>query len=257
MLYEEGSLTVKQAEQIIGEKMRKRIEFLNDWVKKNGYRIMLHSTFKGIEKDIFLKGLNYPIQSSFDSRDDILEDSNIPERDLISLEKWVENNNGHAGKLSKSYETYQPVGSQTVTRYLQINAKDLLEYSHRGGNITIILCVPVKSVASIGRKLNDPFKMTITGEREIDPYLRRAISCKQNRDGKLKYKSEYFYPTQGILCAFDRENNKIKFNNEYDETFYLDSSTPQKGKVQRGDLVKNLKNIEKLINKDNSQGISR
>ena len=34
MLYEEGSLTVKQAEQIIGEKMRKRIEFLNDWVKK-------------------------------------------------------------------------------------------------------------------------------------------------------------------------------------------------------------------------------
>ena len=59
------------------------------------------------------------------------------------------------------------------------------------------------------------------------------------------------------LYEFDRENIRIKFNNEYDETFYLDSSTPQKGKVQRGDLVKNLKNIEKLINKDNSQGISR
>ena len=255
MLYEEGSLTVEQAEQIIGEKMRKRIEFLNDWVKKNGYRIMLHSTFKGIEKDIFLKGLNYPIKSSFDSRDDILEDSNIPERDLISLEKWVENNNGHAGRLSKSYETYPPSECDTVTGYSQINAKDLLEYNHRGGNITIILCVPTKKVENIGRKPNDSFRVGFT--RHIDPYLRRSISCKQNRDGKFKYKSEYFYPTQGILCAFDRENIRIKFNNEYDETFYLDSSTPQKGKVQRDDLVKNLKNIEKLINKDNSQGISR
>lgn len=34
MLYEVGSLTVEQAEQIIGEKMRKRIELLNNWVKK-------------------------------------------------------------------------------------------------------------------------------------------------------------------------------------------------------------------------------
>lgn len=254
MLYEVGSLTVEQAEQIIGEKMRKRIELLNNWVKKNGYKIMLHSTFKGIEKDIFLKGLNYPHQSSFDSRDDILEDSNIPEKDLIFLEKWVENNNGHGGKLSKLYETYIQALSDTVTVYSQINAKDLLEYNHRGGDITIILCVPTKKVESIGRKPNDPFKIVT---RLIDPYLRRAISCKQNRDGKFEYKSEYFYPTEGILCAFDRENIRIKFNDEFDETFYLDSNTPQKGKVQRGDLIKKLKNIGKNINKDNSQAISR
>ena len=54
MLYEENSLTVEQAEQIIGEKMIKRIELLNDWVMINGYVILMHSTFKGIEKDIFL-----------------------------------------------------------------------------------------------------------------------------------------------------------------------------------------------------------
>lgn len=215
---------------------------------------MLHSTFKGIEKDIFLKGLNYPHQSSFDSRDDILEDSNIPEKDLIFLEKWVENNNGQGGNLSKLYETYIQAQSDTVTVYSQINAKDLLEYNHRGGDITIILCVPTKKVESIGRKPNDPFKIVT---RLIDPYLRRSISCKQNRDGKFEYKSEYFYPTEGILCAFDRENIRIKFNDEFDETFYLDSNTPQKGKVQRGDLIKNLKNIVKNINKDNSQAISR
>src|SRR5699024_1242381 len=91
MLYEENSLTVEQAEQIIGEKMIKRIELLNDWVMINGYVILMHSTFKGIEKDIFLDGLKYPVQSSFGSRDEILNDSNVSEKTLITLENWVEN----------------------------------------------------------------------------------------------------------------------------------------------------------------------
>ena len=255
MLYEEGSLTIEQSEQIIGEKMMKRIEFLNDWVKKNGYRIMLHSTFRGTEKNIFLEGLNYPVQSSFDSRDEILDDSNIPEKDLIALEKWVENNNGHAGKLSGSYETYPPSECDTVTGYSQITAKDLLEYNHRGGDVTIIFCVPTKRVESIGRESNDSFRVGFT--RHIDPYLRRAISCKKNRDGEFKYKSEFFYPSQGILCAFDRENVLLKYNSEYDETFYLDSRTPQKGKVQKGDLSTSLKNIGKAYQQNNYQGISR
>lgn len=254
MLYEENSLTVEQAEQIIGEKMIKRIELLNDWVMINGYVILMHSTFKGIEKDIFLDGLKYPVQSSFDSRDEILNDSNVSEKTLITLENWVENHSGHAGKLSKSYETYPPSECDTVTCYSQINAKKLLEYNHRGGNITIILCVPRKKIEKIGRE-NDSFRAGFT--RHIDPYLRRTISCRKNRDGEFRYKSEYFYPTQGILCAFDRENIRVKFNNKFDETFYLDSSTPQKGMIQKGDLLEPLKSIEQTYQQDNSVGRKR
>ena len=46
MLYEEGQLTEIQAQQIIGEKMVARINFLNNWMNKNGYCVMLHSTYK-------------------------------------------------------------------------------------------------------------------------------------------------------------------------------------------------------------------
>ena len=42
---------------------------------------------------------------------------------------------------------------------------------------------------------------------------------------------------------FDRENILIKYNSKYDETFYLDSNTTQKGKIQKGDLLTSLKNI--------------
>ena len=255
MLYNEGDLTIEQAEQIIGKKMMQRIKFLNNWVKKNGYRIMLHSTFKGTEKDIFSEGLNYPTHTSYDSRDEILEDSNVSENDLIHLEQWVKKNNGHAGKLSKTYETYPPTESDTVTGYTQISAKDLLEYNHRGGDITIILCVPVKRVESIGRESKDLYRLGFT--RHIDPYLRRAISCKQNSDGSFGYRSEFLYPTQGILCAFDRDNIRIKFNNEYDETFYLDSTTPQKGQIKRGDLTASLTDRDKTHSQSNSQGTTR
>lgn len=255
MLYENGALTIEQANQIIGEKMMQRIAVLNNWIKENRYMIMLHSTFKGTEQSIFQNGLYYPVRRSFDSRDRILDDSNISEKDLKALEEWAKNNHGYAGKLSKVYETYPPVETSTVTGFSQINAKNLLEYNHLGGDVTIILCVPRKKIIKIGREVNDDFSMAFS--RSIDPYLRRAISCKKNESGEFKYKSEYFYPTQGILCAFDRNNIRIKFNKDYDETFYIDANSLQIGKVQKGDLLKQLYDINKTFPESNSQGTSR
>lgn len=255
MLYEEGTLTEEQAEQVIGEKMMARIKFLNSWCKKNGFRLCLHSTFKGVEKDIFKNGLNFPIQSTFDSKEEILQDANISEKDLESLENWVKNHNGHAGKLPRTYETYLPGETATVTGYTQLTAKDLLEYNHKGGDITVILCVPFKRIQSIGKGTSDEFRVGFS--RHIDPYLRRTLSCKQNQRGEFKYKSEYLYPTQSVLCAFDRDNIKIKFNQEYDETFYLDSSTHQNGNLKKGDLFTQIREVEQKFLSDNVQGRSR
>lgn len=255
MLYEEGTLTEEQAEQVIGEKMMARINSLNSWCKENGFRLCLHSTFKGVEKDIFKDGLNFPVQSTFDSKEEILQDANISEKDLESLENWVKNHNGHAGKLSRIYETYPPVETATVTGYTQLTAKDLLEYNHRGGDITVILCVPIKRIQSIGTGSSDEFRVGFS--RHIDPYLRRTISCKQNQRGEFNYKSEYLYPPQSVLCAFDRDNIKIKFNQEYDETFYLDSSTPQNGNLKKGDLFTQLREVEQKFLSGNAQGRSR
>ena len=64
--------------------------------------------------------------------------------------------------------------------------------------------------------------------RKFDPYLRRKISGKLQKDGSIDFISTYSYPTEGILFAFDRENIKIKFNDKFDEEYYLDETTPQK-----------------------------
>ena len=255
MLYEEGTLTEEQAEQVIGEKMMARINSLNSWCKENGFRLCLHSTFKGVQKKILKYELNLPIKNKLKSKEEILQDANISEKDLESLENWVKNHNGHAGKLSRIYETYPPVETATVTGYTQLTAKDLLEYNHRGGDITVILCVPIKRIQSIGTGSSDEFRVGFS--RHIDPYLRRTISCKQNQRGEFKYKSEYLYPPQSVLCAFDRDNIKIKFNQEYDETFYLDSSTPQNGNLKKGDLFTQLREVEQKFLSGNVQGRSR
>ena len=90
MLYEEGQLTEVQARKIIGEKMVARIDFLNDWMKKNGYFVMLHSTYKSNVPGIFSEeGLHYPVYETTDSKNEILEDCAIKERDLDRLENWI------------------------------------------------------------------------------------------------------------------------------------------------------------------------
>lgn len=73
---------------------------------------------------------------------------------------------------------------------------------------------------------------------------RRKISGKLQKDGSIDFISTYSYPTEGILFAFDRENIKIKFNDKFDEEYYLDETTPQKGMVHKGDIFNGLRNLQ-------------
>ena len=81
------------------------------------------------------------------------------------------------------------------------------------------------------------------------------IQPKEEEDEKMvdedmnqdEEEQKYFYPTEGILFAFDRDNIRIKFNDRYKETYYLDSTTQQTGKVKDGELLSVLRNVDQLM----------
>lgn len=254
MLYEVGQLTENQAQQIIGEKMVARINFLNNWMNKNGYCVMLHSTPKdNVLGIISEEGLHYPIYETTDSRDEILDDCNISERNLDRLEDWIKANHRNGG-YTTGFETYSPGASATTVLRGQLSAKQLLEYNHKGASTTIIFCVPRKQLKKIGRE-NTSYIGGVT--RKYDPYLRRKISGLLQKDGSVKFKSTYSYPMEGILFAFDRDRIKVKFNENFDETFYLDDTTPQKCFVHKGEILQGLRSLEQQVSKTQSSGRSR
>lgn len=241
MLYEENQLTEEQAQQIIGEKMVARINFLNDWMSKNGYKVMLHSTWKGKVPDIMSKGLRLYTSGGAESKDDILENCSISEQNLNQLESWVKSNRSN-GTFPIGFETYKP-GKDTTVSYLQLSAKLLLEYNHQGADSTIVFCVPMKKEKRIGREVTDEFQLGTT--RRYDPHLRRKIIGKLQKDGSVKFESEYSYPAEGMLFAFDRDKIRIKFNDRFDEEYYLDNTTPQRGKIHKGEVLQGLRNLER------------
>lgn len=241
MLYEEGQLTEEQAQQIIGEKMVARINFLNDWMSKNGYKVMLHSTWKEKVPDIMSKGLCLYTSGGAESKDDILENCSISEQNLNRLESWVKSNRSN-GTFPIGFETYQP-GKDTTVSYLQLSAKLLLGYNHQGADTTIVFCVPMKKEKRIGREVTDSFQLGTM--RRYDPHLRRKITGKLQKDGSVEFESEYSYPAEGILFAFDRDKIKIKFNDRFDEEYYLDNTTPQRGKIHKGEVLQGLRNLER------------
>lgn len=263
MLYEEGQLTEEQAQQIIGEKMVVRINFLNNWCSKNGYVIKLHSTLKSCIDGIFYEGLRndqaaYIIEEN--DRNQLFYHSNISEKELEFLENWVKNNAGN-GKINgatitgKIYETDKP-GNEVTKTYSQISSKLLLEYSKTGEeNAIVVMCVPRKKTK--GFKLsNDEFEQVSGAYQHNDPYIRRMISCRYD-EGGFVYISRFFYPRESILFAFDRDRVKIKFNESFDEEYYLDNTTLQKGIVHKGEVLQGLKNLEQQTNKNQSSGRSR
>lgn len=252
MLYDTNSLTDEQARQVIGPKMNARIQTLNSWLKENNYCLLLHSTFNSRVTGILSEqGLHHTKHTSFDTRDDILDDCAISEDDLQKLENWIKKNKKGA-KINKTYETHPHTSTATLTIKKTITAKDLLEYNHRGGNVTIVFCVPQKGTKKVGRSV-DPIRRI--GDR-FDPYLRRIITGTYQKDGSIEFVSEYFYPREGILFVYDRENNKIRFNSHYDEEYFLDDTTPQKGHVQKGFILNRLRNIDKFMS-HNSNGTNR
>lgn len=253
MLYEEGQLTESQAQQIIGEKMVARINFLNNWMNKNGYCVMLHSTPKdNVSGIISEEGLHYPVYETIDSKDEILNDCAISERNLDRLADWIKTNRRNGGYTTR-FETNSPGAQETVEFSGQLSAKKLLEYNHYGASTTIIFCVPRKQPKKIGQEKKHRVGFT----QKYDPYLRRKIRGLLQKDGSVKFKSTYSYPMEGILFAFDRGRIKVKFNENFDETFYLDDTTPQKGVIQKGEVLQGLRNLEQQVSKTQSSGRSR
>lgn len=266
MLYEEGQLTESQAQQIIGEKMVARINFLNKWCSENGYLIKIHSTYKGSVDGIFSEGLHNDQAAYINEETDrkqLFYHSNISEKELKFLEDWVKNNAGQ-GRINgatisgKTFETDKP-GNDVMKTCSQISSKLLLEYSKSGEEeATVVMCVPkkeCKSFAALGLS-NDEFEQVSGEYQHSDPYIRRIIGCRYE-DGDLVYISRFLYPKECILFAFDRENNRIKFNDSFDETYYLDDTTPQKGIVQKGEVLQGLRNLEQQISLTQSSGRSR
>ncbi len=247
MLYEIGDLTEEQAKRIIGEKMLKRINLINAWIKENGYTLMIHSTWNGSEDSILEKGVTIfsnPNHSRYDkdTRMDILRDSNITSEELTSLEEWAKNHSREMGELNREYETKR-IHADTLSP-LNLTAKRLLEYNHRGGNMSIILCVPQKKPKAIGAQITTGSIIESSTNYKDDLYQRLKVACKQGANGELEYYSRLYYPTQGILMAFDRNTPpQVKLNGRFDETYYLDSTTPQTGKIQKGSLMQQLRQI--------------
>lgn len=49
----------------------------------------------------------------------------------------------------------------------------------------------------------------------------------------------------------------MKFNENFDETFYLDDTIPQKGHIKRGEVLQGLRDLEQQVSKMPSSGRSR
>ena len=236
-MYKEGSLTEEQAIEIIGKKMVLRITTINDWMRKNGYSILLHSTMDGCVEDILSsEGLIFGSSGLPESKEEIMKNCNISEKDLDKLEQWVKDKK-QSGQISKTYETNAPVSRDTVKGIEFLSAKTLLEYNHNGGNMTVVFCVPKKQPKMIGQQ-HDEWELAIS--RRVDSYLRRRISASIKKDGSVEFKSRYFYPIEGILFVYDREHNKILINKSFNEEYFLDKDSPQKGQVKKGDLLRIL-----------------
>lgn len=214
---------------------------------------MLHSTPKdNVSGIISEEGLHYPIYETTDSRDEILDDCAISERNLDRLENWIKTNHRNGG-FQMGFETYCPGAKDTTILSDQLSARQLLGYNHQGASTTIVFCVPKKEVKKIGRE--NTYRVGFT--QKYDPYLRRKIRGLLQKDGSVEFKSTYSYPMEGILFAFDRNRIKVKFNENFDETYYLDDTTSQKGIVQKGEVLQGLRSLERQRGITQSSGRSR
>jgi len=239
MLYKQNSLTEEKAKKIIGEKMNLRIEFLNKFAKKYGYKFLLHSTDTSNVDSILKDGLQFSASTS-DSINELLTNSSIPESHLKKLESSAKKykRTARSESLYETNATYY----QIVTHYPQISAKTLLEYSHKDNNATVVCLVPeIPAHEFATKKENDKFAL-FTPARP-DYHLRRKVCCSLI-NGEIKYESSYLYPLESIAFAFDRDKILIKTSSSYDETYYFNKTFNKK--IKKGSVIEALKNPEKI-----------
>lgn len=260
MLYKDGDLTEKQAEAIIGKKMMSRIKLINSWLEKHGYKLLIHSTDMEYIDSIFKHGLTHNITDSQHSTeevssDEILQLTDVTKEELRTLDKWAKEHKGSLGRLGRDCKTRVGVHRHITQGWPKLRAKELLEYSHGTYPVTVVLVVPRNPEYFIKNEPLNP--MLDSGLRGMIPYLRAHVACEQEEDGSLQHIIRYLYPTQGILFAFDRDRKKVRYNDEFDETYFLSPTSPQRAAIRKGDLLKSLRELDARSIDDGSQGGER
>lgn len=248
MVYNDGDLTEEQAETIIGKKMMSRIKLINGWLKRHGFRVLIHSTQIDKIDSILGSGLTHFMEGDvigdrFETTpDEILELTDVREDELRALGDWARKHKGTLGRLNKECKTSVGVTRDTTMARSSLSAKELLEYGHNDGVATVIMIVPRNPETFV--KKEKPLNIMAAGfTRRKSPYLRAHVACKLE-EGTLKFKMRNLYPTQGIIFAFDRERKKIKYNDKFDETFFLSPTSPQRAVIKKGDLLRSLKALD-------------
>ena len=109
----------------------------------------------------------------------------------------------------------------TVVHKQELTAKDMVEHNHIGQTATVIGIYPREP---------HPKYREIYGELDKRYMLRCIVYC-IFENGEYTYEVRTEYPNQSILCAYDRINNKILMNNNFDETFLLIGDSAKKANV--------------------------
>ena len=230
MLYDLDTLTEKQAEQLIGDKMLKRIKLLNQWLKRNNYKLLFHSTQSSNALGILKEGLKVGMHNET-TIENLKMTSSITERELEALRNHAAKR-ACGGTLQNLCETVG-TGAATVTAIETCTAKTLLEYNHLGKNATIVLCVPQKP------KYQMQFDYFVPAGS--DHFQRKRVDCKM-ANGIFEYYEQNLYPTESILFAYHRENKKILVNENFVDTYYLDKTPPT---MKPGELLDMMQHPEK------------
>ena len=240
MSYEIDSITEKQAEAIIGKKMMHKIRLINSWLANYGFKVYFHRTTLECVDGIFKTGLTHYRSTTYNDPmppEEILETTSVSEKELRMLGDWARQHKGQKGTLKKDYEAMVDISRDTTRLDSAISASRLLVDGVGHGPVTIVLVVPKDP--KIFSKPQDMFR-----QLKNIPYLRTHISCESDEVGDLEYTMRYFYPTQAILFAFDDTRLKMRYNNDFDETYFLSPTSRKRMILRKGGLVKSLREID-------------
>ena len=259
----------------LGARMCKRLDIINSFLKHFEYSIWLHSTNPSIAQKIIKEqdGLKLNVSEkefghTYKSKQNLLENIDIPDEYLRQLEETTKKNPGVQVKIrnifprpgrkplnvdSNNILQRMAIGGDfredpqmnraTIVGMSELTAKTMVEHNHLGQTATIIGIYP---------KEPHPKYREIYGILDNRYMLRCTVYC-IFENGEYTYEVRTEYPNQSILCAYDRKNNKILMNNNFDETFLLigDSAKKANGAPKKGMLQARIqKELDKLNEKN-------
>ena len=261
----------------LGDRMCKRLDIINSFCKHFGYSIWLHSTSPSIAQKIIKEqdGLKLNVNErefghTYKSKQNLLENIDIPDEYLRQLEETAKKNPGVQVKIrnifprpgrkplnvdsnniiqrmaiATDFLNALPINRATVSCIPELTAKKMLEYSFRDQIATLIGIYPREP---------HPKYREIYGMLDGRYMVRCTIYC-IFENGEYTYEVRTEYPNQSILCAYDRKNNKILMNNNFDETFLLigDSAKKANGAPKKGMLQARIQKGLNELNEKNER----